>query len=42
MNSIKFQHFQPLKPIFNGFQKKNPQIWAFDDVIKKIMTSSKF
>ena len=41
MNSIKLQHFQPLKPIFN-YLKKNPQNWAFDDVIKKIMTSSKF
>ena len=40
MNSIKFQHFQPLKPIIDF--KKNPQIWAFDEVIKKIMTSSKF
>ena len=39
MNSIKFQHFQPLYLID---LKKNPQIWAFDDVIKKIMTSSKF
>ena len=35
MNSINFQHFQPLNQYLIDL-KKNPQIWAIDDVIKKL------